>query len=382
MILNYQVELCIISFIVFIIMLMISKPWVSFKNPRLQSAKKGVNTFFIVFTLFNIFQFWARDYYSYYLGFEYLSQYTNEFGDGYEEVYNWLAKVLNNNYHLWRTIIWGIASIFTYYTAKILDIRNRNLLVLMILITAINNMGNVTRGVLGHTMLLLGVVLLQSLRSGFLLKFIGVCLFCLSYYFHKSIYVNMLFAIFAFYPFGKKSVIILMIAFPFLSILMQNMINSIVSGELIISLGSEVGGDWDKTQSYAIKEKNQYNVLGNIRNIFSNIPEYLCLIYVVKRSIFENCFNVMADKRVYMYLSRLSFVCIYIASLFAFVETSSAIYVRFKCMGFFPLVFVLAKIFSIEKKSNIYIKSIITLFLIDTLFLFFYQIIIKNGTYF
>ena len=381
MILNYQVELCIISFIVFIIMLMISKPWVSFKNPGLQSAKKGVNTFFIVFTLFNIFQFWARDYYSYYLGFEYLSQYTNELEDGYEEVYNWLAKVLNNNYHLWRTIIWGIASIFTYYTAKILDIRNRNLLVLLTLITAINNLDNVTRGVLGHTMLLFGAVLFVDKRSSTLTKIIGLTLVCVSYYFHKSMYVNIIFAFLALFPFGKKTVVLSLIAFPFLTTIATYLINGIASGELELALGEGVGGVGDRTVAYASGESMNFNINGVIRQIFGLIPEYLSIFYVLKKVFFEKCFNGISKGNLYKYLARLSFVCIYIGSLFAFVETSSWIYIRFKCMGFFPMVFVLTKLWTMEKNTNLYIKAIILFFVIDILFLYFYSIFITKTIY-
>ena len=59
----------------------------------------------------------------------------------------------------------------------------------------------------------------------------------------------------------------------------------------------------------------------------------------------------------------------YIASLFAFVETSSFIYSRFKYMAFFPLVFVLAKVWSLEPRTNSWVKSIILL----QLFALFYD---------
>lgn len=381
MILNYQVELCLISFIGFLIMLMISKPWKSFKSPQKQNTHKGIIAFFVVFTLFNIFQFWARDYYSYYLGFEYLSQYKSELNYEYELIYNWLADVLNNNYLLWRTIIWGFASIFTYYTAKILDIQNRNLLVLLTLVTAINNLDNVTRGVLGHTIMLFGAVLFVDKKSNTLTKIIGLAIVCVSYYFHKSMYVNIIFAILALFPFGKKTVVASLIAFPFLTTIATYLIDGIASGQIEIALGEGVGGVGDRTLAYASGNKLYSNINGIIRNIFSLIPEYLSIFYALKKVFFEKYLNSTSNEKLYMYLTRLSFVCIYIGSLFAFIETSSWIYIRFKCMGFFPLVFVLAKLWTLENKANMWIKLIILFFVVDILFFYFYSLVITKNIY-
>lgn len=381
MLLNYQVELCFVSFIIFIVMLLISKPWVTLANPQKQNAKKEFNVFFIVFTVFNIFQFWARDYYAYYLGFSSLSRYINEFNSDYELVYNRLADIVNNNYNIWRTIIWGGASVFTYYTAKKLDIQNKNLLVALTLITALNNIDNATRGVLGHTMLLFGAVLFVDKKSNMFTQIIGLILVCVSYYFHKSMYVNIIFAVLALFPFGKKTLIISLIAFPFLTVVATYFINGIVGGNIEIALGEGVGGVGDRTVSYAAGEKLFANYKGMIVNAFSTIPEYLSLLYVIKKVLYEKCFQGLKMEKLYIYLTRLSFVCIYIASTFYFVETSEWIYIRFKSMGFFPLVFVLAKVWSCNKKTDMYTKVIISMFLIDTLWLYIYYLLISKTIY-
>lgn len=381
MLLNYQVELCFVSFIIFIVMLLISKPWVTLANPQKQNEKKEFNVFFIVFTVFNIFQFWARDYYAYYLGFSSLSRYINEFNSDYELVYNRLADIVNNNYNIWRSIIWGGASVFTYYTAKKLDIQNKNLLVALTLITALNNMDNVTRGVLGHTMLLFGAVLFVDKKSNMFTQIIGLILVCVSYYFHKSMYVNIIFAVLALFPFGKKTLIISLIAFPFLTVVATYFVNGIVGGNIEIALGEGVGGVGDRTVSYAAGEKLFANYKGMIVNAFSTIPEYLSLLYVIKKVLYEKCFQGLKMETLYIYLTRLSFVCIYIASIFYFVETSEWIYIRFKSMGFFPLVFVLAKVWSCNKKTDMYTKVIISMFLIDTLWLYIYYLLISKTIY-
>lgn len=377
MLLNYSVELNIVSLVIFIIMLLISKPWVTYINPQKQNTNKGLKVFFCIFLLFNIFQFWARDYYSYYLSFISFLKYDNERISNYEEIYNWLAKVVNANYTLWRTIIWGAATIFTYYTAKLLDIRNRNLLVLMTLITAMNNLGNVTRGVFGHTMIVLGVVLFQNPKSNFISKIIGVCLFCFSYFFHKSMYINMILAVVALVPFRKGIIKMSLIAFPFLTIVATYLINSIATGELVISLGDGVGGVGDRSVSYATLSKQTRNIFGNIKKVLELAPGYIALIYSVKEVMFSRKMRGLYNEKIYLYLTRFSFVTIYIASLFAFVDISDWLFLRVRAMGLFPLIFVVAKIFSIETKSNLYIKSILIISLLYSGFV--YCITFING---
>ena len=355
---SYSYQLALISIFTFIIMLIIAKPWCTYFNPQSNNVRKGIHIFFLLYVSTCIFAFWEADTYHSWDGFIEARHHGNYRIGAYEEVYNWLATISGNHYFLWRTYIWLPACLFLFKTASRLNLLHRNMLLVMALFGA---MLSFTRGMLGHAMLLFGAVLLVDKNSKISIKIIGLMLFCLSYYFHKSMYVNIAFALLAFYPLNKKSFVWSLIAFPFLVIVATRFVDGIVSGGVSIALGEGVGGAGDRTIVYASAEKAIATNLGKIANVVIYLPEYITLFYLVNRVLYKQYFEGIRRERVFTYLFRLTYIAMYVASLFAFVETSSFIYSRFKYMAYFPLLFVLAKVWSLECRTNSWIKWIICL---------------------
>jgi len=359
---QYSVGKAFICLLFFLVMLIIARPYCTYRYPQSNNVRKGVLFFFLLYTLNSVFAFWSADTYHSWDGFVTAGQYTSFEVLGYEQVYNWLATISGNNYFLWRALIWIPACLFLFISAKKLDLLNRNFLLAMILFAGLQAY---TRGMLGHTMLLFGAILLVDERSNKWERFVGIVLFCTSYFFHKSMYVNIAFALLAFYPFGKKSIIASFVAFPFLTVAATILVDNIASGVLDMSLGDGVGGVGDRTEAYVSGERKVANSLGVISNFITFLPEYLAVFYLIKKIMYDKIFKGIRQEKVYTYLFRLSYVAIYIASLFFFVETSSWIYSRFKYMAFFPLPFVLAKVWSLELNTNKWVKAIIVLQLLS-----------------
>lgn len=365
--------MALISIITFIIMLIIAKPWRTYFYPKSNNVCKGVYVFFLLYLSTCVFAFWAEDTYHSWDLFIEAGKYDNFQMLIYEEIYNWLAGISQNNYFLWRLYIWLPACIFLLLVAKRLDLLHRNMLSALMLFGA---MLSYTRGMLGHSMLLFGVVLLLDKKSNVAIKILGIVFCCVSYYFHKSMYVNIIFALLAFLPMNKKTFIISLVAFPFLTMVATLLVNNIISGVVDISLADGVGGVGDRTALYVGGGKRELNINGMIFQVIRIIPEYLVLFYLVNRIVYKKYFKGLENERVFTYLFRLSYVAIYIASLFVFVDTSSWIYLRFKYMAFFPLPFVLAKVWSLEPRTNNWVKCIIFL-QISVLFLGWF-FILKN----
>lgn len=368
---EYSWSLLIISIFVYIVSILVAKPQITYNNPQRNNVKKGTIAFFILLMINSVFAFWAADTYHSWEGFIIANQYQSFEILGYEQYYNWLATAVGNDYFLWRACIWIPACLFMYWSAKRLDLLNRNFLVAMLLF---GSFLSYTRGMLGHTMLVFGAVLFMDKKSNTLTKIIGLSIVCVSYYFHKSMYVNIIFAVLALFPFGKKTIIASFIAFPFLTAIATYLIDGIVSGQIDMALGEGVGGVGDETASYASEERMEVNVYGMIKKIIIYIPEYLTLFYLYYKVIVQRIFDKDKKEKVYTYLFRLTYVAIYIASLFYFVETSSWIYERFKYMGFFPLVFVLGAVWSKEKYSSKWIKVIILLQALSILYILSYKL--------
>lgn len=363
--LHYSYQLSLLCIFISILMIIIARPQNTFREPESNNVEKGTVLFFLLYTINSVFAFWAADTYHMWEQFKEGSLYTSFEIWGYEAIYNWLASIVNNDYFLWRACIWIPACTFYYLCAKKLNILNKNFLLALALFAG---WMAYTRGMLGHTMLLFGVVLLADDNNNKFERFVGLALLCVSYFFHKSMFVNIIFALIAFAPLGKRSIKISFIAYPFLSVLASILISKIVSGDIILSLGEGVGGVGDKTVNYASLERSESNIFGIIGKIITFSPQYLALFYLVNRVVFKKYFQGIRQEKVFTYLFRLTYVAIYIASLFYFVNTSSWIYDRFKYMGLFPLPFVLAKVWSMETKSNKWIKCIIILQLLSLFF--------------
>lgn len=355
---QYSWQLLLVSIFIYILSIFFAKPNITYKNPQYNNTSKGVIGFFFLLILNSVFALWEYDTYHSWDGFILANQYQRYEIWDYEEIYNWLAAVSGNSYFLWRAYIWIPACLFMYYTAKRLDLLNRNFLVAMLLF---GSFLSYTRGMLGHAMLVFAMVLFIDKNNNILTKIIGLALVCVSYYFHKSMYVNIIFAVLALFPFGKKTVVASLIAFPFLTIVATYLVDSIASGQLELALGEGVGGVGDATMMYVTAERREANVFGIIEKIMKITPQYLALFYLYYKVKIQKVFNKDKREKVYNYLFKLTYVAFYIASLFYFVETSSWIYERFKYMGFFPMVFVLGAVWSKEKTSTKWLKTIILL---------------------
>ena len=366
---EYSWSLLLISIFVYIVSIFVAKPQITYNNPQRNNVKKGTIAFFLLLMINSVFAFWAEDTYHSWEGFIFANQYQSFEILGYEQYYNWLATAVGNDYFLWRACIWIPACLFMYWSAKRLDLLNRNFLVAMLLF---GSLLSYTRGMLGHTMLVFGVILFMDKKSNTLTKIIGLAIVCVSYYFHKSMYVNIIFAVLALLPFGKKTIVASLIAFPFLTTIASSLINVIVSGQTDMALGEGVGGVGDRTYLYASSERVTFNTLGIIDQIIKFIPEYFTLFYLYYKVMVQEIFE--KKDKVFIYLFRLTYVAIYIASLFYFVETSYGIYDRFKYMGFFPLVFVLGAVWNKEKYSSKWTKVIILLQALSILFMLSYRL--------
>ena len=366
---QYSWSLLLISIFVYIVSIFVAKPQITYNNPQRNNVKKGTIAFFILLMINSVFAFWAEDTYHSWEGFIVANQYQSFEVLGYEQYYNWLATAVGNDYFLWRACIWIPACLFMYWSAKRLDLLNRNFLVAMLLF---GSLLSYTRGMLGHTMLVFGAVLFMDKKNNTLTKIVGLAIVCVSYYFHKSMYVNIIFAVLALFPFGKKTIVASLIAFPFLTIVATYLIDGIVSEQVDMALGEGVGGVGDRTLLYASEERGAFSMLRRIDLIIKIVPEYLTLFYLCNKVMVQKIFE--KKDKVFVYLFRLAYVAFYIASLFYFVDTTFGIYDRFKYMGFFSMVFVLGAVWSKEKYSSKWIKVIILLQALSILYILSYKL--------
>ncbi len=367
-IVEFSTSLLMINIVLTFQMILICKPNKIYRNPTNNEITKIVFISIFILNIFHcIFAFWAED--TYHIWWDFL---TERFSmEHYEGIYNWLANKTELNYFLWRSFIWITTLYLIYKSSEKLDLINRCFAVSFVLLNifVISN----TRGALGHSMLLYGIILLFYNKK-LSLKFIMSCMIIyLSYFFHKSMYINLIFSVIALMPLKKNVFIISIIIFPLFVEIASRFINLLQTETISISYADNVGGLSDRTQTYVTGEAINININGIIGQFVKWIPTYLSLIYLCKRVIFQKYFDNIRNKGIYRYLFNLTYVCFYFGTVFSFVEnTSSWIGIRFRYMGLFPLPFIIAKLWCLEKKTNNWIKSIIILSIVSILYTYIF----------
>lgn len=372
MLLTQSFQLALINFVIFFMMLFVSSPYLVAVNPRgcTRLRTRTLSFFILLYAISITFAFDSSDFFSYADLFN--SGLYKSLDDVHEPIYDWLAYVLDYDYIVWRVLIWGIASFILYILIRKLKLENRNMFLALTLFGF--GIDVYTRGILGHIMMLLGIVIFsyKEVNKRFFVTVFGLFLFFTSYFFHKSMYINILFALVAFYPFGKKNVKFSLFVFPLLIFVVTYLVDNVASGALL--LNDELI-DVSATSNYAAGSRLESNIFGMIGKLISYLPEYLTLAYLINRVLYRGYFKGLQQERIFTYLFRLTFVIMYISSLFYFVETSSWIYIRFKGMAFFPLPFVLAKVWCLEPRSNRWIKWIIVLQIFALFFSWFVKLL-------
>lgn len=348
---SYSVELAIYSYLFYILMFMIASPYRNYKKHSFEINSKRIILFFICYALLNVFSFWEYDTYHSWEDFE---QSNNLYG--YEDVYQIIAGYVGNSYFLWRSIIWIPACIFLYKSASILNLVNSKLLLSIVLF---GGFIGYTRGMLGFTMLVYGTILLVDSNNK-ASQIIGLLIAAISYYFHKSMYVAILFAILALYPIKTNQIKLLLIVFPFLASLTSFFVlkfSDILSGfELSMGVG-EAGKS--SMVSILSAEKELKNTTGQIMKILEILPQYIILFYIGIQIFKHKIFEDIPHQRTLIFLFRFAFFGFYISSLFYFSDYSNWIYERFKHIAMFPMIIVLAATFFYEKKRNNWMRLVV-----------------------
>lgn len=367
----YSWRLAFICYVAYFAILYIAKPLQSYRSPLRNSVNVKCRIFFLLIILINVFSFWEYDTYHTWELFEnraFISVYGVE---AFEDVYNYLSIIARGNYFLWRFYIWGSAFLFIYCTANLLDIKNRHFLTATAIFLAF---AGYSRVILGCSMLVFGCTAF-FVYDKYWKKVAALFLIVASYYFHKSMYVNIAFVVLALFPLNKHSYRILLILYPFLTAVTTYIVNNYSIVLMLTGLGSEVGGNsMDGGLSYIDQERSTANSTGLVTQIITMTPSYISIFYIARKLLYENILKTDRNQTALVFLFRYCFIAVYIASLFYFTETSSWIYIRFMNMAVYPLAIVLAYLWTLESKTSKWAQSIIIIQLIGLFIVHFVRL--------
>ena len=266
---------------------------------------------------------------------------------GLERVYQYIILSTNNNYFLFRLIVFG-GSVFVYYLVlgrfKINKMQG-----LLLMVVVFGGVFSYARATLAFSVYYLGLSFLLELNSKdtinkhlFFYRILGVLLGCgliiSSYYFHRSMILLIAFTPFAFLKLGKRGVWAMTILSPILLFVALSLLGNVFS----ILFYDEVI-EHRITDTYAEAIDAEANWRGVISNILSYGRFVLCFIFV-SMSIFKNGITMRREiKQLYSYYVVLSLFSVISYPLF---EGNSIYAIRFLRMTIVPIVIIVTYLYS------------------------------------
>lgn len=365
----YNTNWVIIVFIIWVIMMLMSHPKVTFINPHLNYGQIWRKFFIILFLFVTITGLHRWD--TYHMAAWWPTHTFHHF----EPFHLWIINTFAyNSYFLYRLIVFGFTGILFWILAKRLDNYSNNFYLATTLFL-VDSMFSEMRGTIGVMVMVWGLsVLVKQRESISMKKFILLIIIASTYFMHRSMLLTLLLAFVALViSINKKTIVISWFLFPLFVILANILLNSYLSGGFDLSFGDELQMD-EKATLYASGARMERTLIGKISNFVEYSPLYLSFFYLSKEIGNK---KVILDKSHY-YLFKLFYVCVYVASILSFVETSTWLFVRINVVALYPLPFVMAKVWDQEKRSSLWTKLIIIMGCISTVFSLSYRLYIWN----
>lgn len=290
--------------------------------------------FLLICGVFCTFAFSNGDYINYHGGYVQMMRAGNS--SHFEDIYVWLAMNFAKTYHLWRAIIWGLATYLTLLSFKRLSIpaMPAYAAITVFYLTTLYIM----RGNLGVGFMVYGLSFLFqpiSDRSKQFSILLGIFLIGISYFFHKSMLISIGLLFPALITMNRKRLSISFWLFPV----------AIIATRFLLEYMQANGLGEDDTQmsSYAkhYAETKQFvaNTNGLIAYFFQYGAPYCFLIYVFKKNI-----TSLMPPRIAFFFNYW-YWWVYMASACAFQEIGGWYYSRFMYMSNLPLAIVMGYIY-------------------------------------
>lgn len=297
----------------------------------------------------------------------------NHYFSHFEPFHMWIINTFAyDSYFVYRLIVFGITGVLFCKLAKQLGDFNNNFCLITTLFL-VDSMFSEMRGTIGVMVMIYGSAhLLKETNSANIKSFLWLVVIGSSLFMHRSMLLTLLLAAIAFFiPLNKTVIKLSWILFPLSVIVTKQIINYFLAGGFDLSFGDDMQLE-DKALMYIGDKKLSRSIIGQITNLLTNLPLYLSFFYLSKKVGFSELY---LDK-VHSFLFRLFYICVYVASLLSFVETSTWLVVRINVIALYPLPFILTKVWNHEEFASRWTKAIILCSVITVVFSMSYRIYI------
>ncbi len=339
----------IIALLCWLVLLLLANPVKTYNFPKSNNYSNRVGVGFVFFSSVCILGLHRWDSY-------HMIDWVFSSTEHMEPLQEWILVTLSNgNLFIYRIIIFGGSSFLLFYIAKRLKIYNRNFL-LVCTVFLLDSYFCEMRGTFGHMVLTLGFVLLVEKNTSITNKIFGLLLISLSFFLHRSIFICIIFVILSLFNFSKKRIIILSwVFFPLMVIIVNRYFSNIVQMLSAFDLGDMGISETVETYGESDLSFGQYSMIGNIVRVICTGFYYAVWLYIT----ITICLKRVYVENVYVYLFRLYYICMYIGLLFSFTEVTDWLSRRIMVMAWYPMPFLITRLWCDEVKASTWTKIIL-----------------------
>lgn len=305
--------------------------------------------------LFCIFATYDGDWYHYY---DIIVSKTSAI-ENLENIHTWIIdNICGGVYLWWRLLIWG--GIFIFYYLALKKINENNLITWSCLVIMTILQISTGRVYLGIAILFYGFCCLlpsnkKTKRSDFVK---GICFISLSTLFHKSIFIYLIAAIFAFINFNTKFLLASLLAIP-------------VIIKIFFSVLSIYIGDLEGTNSAVryLEDETLDNGIG--LKLYSYPFRFLIYILILLSYLaiqkFKNFTNYLSNKRIWQYCYNVLYIYMIVYGALTMNGIGSASISNRVFIGLYiPLPILTSKLIQNKYKTKFIIPILIVFFAIST----------------
>lgn len=230
----------------------------------------------------------------------------------------------------WRFVVFGGSLVLLFLTINLLRV-NKRFACFIFVITQLFYFGQM-RNMFGFMTMFFSIALIfrygdwKHLFFGITIGGLGLWA---SIFLHRSMWLYLLLLVPALIPFGKKIIWSSIIAFPFL----YGLVFKLSSLFLLLYASEEM----QNHGAYYASSNRESTIMQSIRDIL-NLLSYIYLLFIILKNY---CTNKVPFPPVMSFLTRYSYILIYIGCLFLGQEFGGWLYVRFSGAGEISLMFVM-----------------------------------------
>lgn len=306
---------------------------------------KPNTSFRFLILLYIIFSFYNGDYWHY---LEYVKHNDLSYEPS-EQYYIIIKEFVNNNYILFRILVWGVALLLVRKAAENFNL-NANYF-LFFFFTIYISIFDYARVSLALSAYFYGLSLLIHHNKS--KPIIGIILIISSVLFHNSVIPLILFTTLLLIPFNKKIIIILFILLPYLTAFINTVLLNFIGMDL-----ANLEDITNKLNHYDKQESIEYSFLEKLRLLCVYLSFYIPFIGTTYIMYFKNKIELFPNYIVHVY--KIMYLIILLATCCLFLQTDNNIlFYRYLYMAMMPISFITIYLKQHQYLSNKYYRFLL-----------------------